>query len=699
MNMIRSVLFLVLLCSVSVSQAQWVQTSGPSGGAITSVAVLGGDVFAGTAQGVFRSTDGGVSWNNVTASSGNPSIQALAVLDTDVFAATTTGVLRSTNKGVTWAAADRGFSGYPLVLSAQGSSFFLTTEYNSVFRSSNLGTTWTSVTTLNDSAVTCFTSIGGMLFAGTELGEVLASTDNGVTWSATAGVGLPGTYFSYLYSLVAMGADLFAATDSGIFISKDSGAIWSDLGANFAGLSGASILAVDSSELLAGTYQGGLYFSYDTGNTWTTASSGVTSLTVTAIAPFGTTILAGTQSSGVFISMDGGANWNADDSGIVISNVISLAALGPYVFANCFQPYGSSSGSLFLTGDAGQDWTDITSNLNSFGSITAIAAYDGQVFAATDNSAVDVSPDSGVTWSSGSTLGYFEIDGLFPTSNGLFAATSNGMFQSPDEGSTWLSASSGIAAGDLGLLSFAAGTSAYYCGSTTGAVYVSTDSGEIWNNITPPSSFDSVNAIAVTNTGAIISGSASGVFVSADQGATWSDPLLSSYEITSLLSVGSNVFAGTTGGIFVSTDGGRTWNNEDQGLTILSVTALVMNGVDLYAGTTGGGVWRRPLSEMIKFSSVRSNDVTASIEQSYPNPFTQQTTIPFSLTQTEHVSVTIFNMLGQEITTLADQDFGAGPHEVVWNAGRMPSGSYVCRIATSEGVQTQSLVLETSGLR
>ncbi len=63
------------------------------------------------------------------------------------------------------------------------------------------------------------------------------------------------------------------------------------------------------------------------------------------------------------------------------------------------------------------------------------------------------------------------------------------------------------------------------------------------------------------------------------------------------------------------------------------------------------------------------------------------------------MTVNIFNMLGEQIAALADQEYDAGEHGVVWNAGTAPSGTYVCRIATSEGVQNETLVLEASGLR
>lgn len=693
MNMKRFVIFLTLTFSVSIGHAQWVQTGGPSGGTITAIAVLGSDVFAGTSSGVFRSTDGGASWNGATTGAQNASIVSLAVVDTDIFAATTTEILRSTNKGVTWAEADLGFAGYFSSLSALGSELFLVSDYDTVYRSSDLGATWNSIPTLTDSGVTSFVAMDAMFFAGTGVNGVLFSTDNGLTWSEAAGAGLPELYYSDIISLAAIGTNLFAATDTAIFLSADSGATWNALNTSFQGFEeGANLLTTIDSELFAGTEFGGLYFSTNAGKSWGQASSVISNLSVLAIAAFGTAIFAGTQSTGMFISSDGGSNWSADDSGIVISDINSFAVLGSDIFTNCFQEYYGNAGSLYSTNNNGNNWTDITSNLNSYSDITAIVASGGEVFAATDNDAVYVSADSGMTWNTSSNLGNLEITALFATPNNLFAATNSGMFQSPDGGTTWLSASSGIAAADITVLSFAQGPSALYCGSIDGAVYTSTDGGEIWNNVSPSGSFDSIEAITTVGRN-VIAGGPEGLFLSSDNGMDWNDAFIQNFGITSLLTVGSNVFAGTTGGIFVSTNGGSTWNDQSQGLTTLSVNALAVQGSNLYAGTAAAGVWIRPLVQMINFNAVQASVTPSNFEQSYPNPFSHQTTIPFSLTQSEHVTITIFNAFGEQVAALADQDYGAGVHDVVWNAGSAPSGTYVCRITTAEGVQTESLVL------
>jgi N-acetylneuraminic acid mutarotase len=66
--------------------------------------------------------------------------------------------------------------------------------------------------------------------------------------------------------------------------------------------------------------------------------------------------------------------------------------------------------------------------------------------------------------------------------------------------------------------------------------------------------------------------------------------------------------------------------------------------------------------------------------QNYPNPFNPTTTIQYSLSAAANVTLRIYNLLGQEVVTLADGEYGAGTFRVVWdgrNAAGTPVGSGV----------------------
>ncbi len=82
-----------------------------------------------------------------------------------------------------------------------------------------------------------------------------------------------------------------------------------------------------------------------------------------------------------------------------------------------------------------------------------------------------------------------------------------------------------------------------------------------------------------------------------------------------------------------------------------------------------------------------------SLSQNYPNPFNASTAIKFDLPQNEHVTIDIFNVLGQKIQTLADDDFGAGSHSVIWNAENSASGVYFYRLTMGDKVVSRRMTL------
>ncbi|HEX2982954.1 MAG TPA: choice-of-anchor J domain-containing protein [Ignavibacteriales bacterium] len=87
--------------------------------------------------------------------------------------------------------------------------------------------------------------------------------------------------------------------------------------------------------------------------------------------------------------------------------------------------------------------------------------------------------------------------------------------------------------------------------------------------------------------------------------------------------------------------------------------------------------------------------VLYSLSQNYPNPFNPSTTIKYSIAEAGKVELKIYNMLGQEITTLVNEMKNAGQHEVKFNAAgiNLSSGVYIYRIKSGSFVQTKKLML------
>ncbi len=82
----------------------------------------------------------------------------------------------------------------------------------------------------------------------------------------------------------------------------------------------------------------------------------------------------------------------------------------------------------------------------------------------------------------------------------------------------------------------------------------------------------------------------------------------------------------------------------------------------------------------------------------HPNPFNPMTTINYSVARTQHVNLSVFNVMGQRIKTLVNETVSAGSYPVQWNgtdsSGRgVSSGTYFVRMSSEEGIYTNKLML------
>lgn len=81
------------------------------------------------------------------------------------------------------------------------------------------------------------------------------------------------------------------------------------------------------------------------------------------------------------------------------------------------------------------------------------------------------------------------------------------------------------------------------------------------------------------------------------------------------------------------------------------------------------------------------------LEQNYPNPFNPVTTIRFTLHVSRSVSLKVYDILGNEITTLVHSSIASGVHTVQFHAGTLSSGVYMYRLETGGQVLTKRMVL------
>ena len=81
------------------------------------------------------------------------------------------------------------------------------------------------------------------------------------------------------------------------------------------------------------------------------------------------------------------------------------------------------------------------------------------------------------------------------------------------------------------------------------------------------------------------------------------------------------------------------------------------------------------------------------LSQNYPNPFNPTTIINYQLRITNHVELSIYNILGEKVVTLISEKQNGGHHQVEWNATGLASGIYYYMIRTGEFQDVKKMVL------
>ncbi|MFH1891048.1 MAG: cohesin domain-containing protein [Candidatus Zixiibacteriota bacterium] len=136
---------------------------------------------------------------------------------------------------------------------------------------------------------------------------------------------------------------------------------------------------------------------------------------------------------------------------------------------------------------------------------------------------------------------------------------------------------------------------------------------------------------------------------------------------------------------------------------LVTVPVYSLNGADIKddAVTIEGSVLSDPSAQEIPVSRKTGQlPQTFSLEQNYPNPFNPETHISFSIDgqQAQSVRLDVYNILGQKVTTLLDDNLAPGSYQVTWDGTsssgeKQASGVYFYNIVVGEGRETKKMVL------
>lgn len=98
-----------------------------------------------------------------------------------------------------------------------------------------------------------------------------------------------------------------------------------------------------------------------------------------------------------------------------------------------------------------------------------------------------------------------------------------------------------------------------------------------------------------------------------------------------------------------------------------------------------------PPSEQI--TNVEQLPTDFALHQNYPNPFNPTTTIKYELPKESFVTLKVYNLLGQEVATLVNENLKAGRYEVSFNGSKLSNGVYFYRLQAGEFCSTKKLFL------
>jgi len=640
--------------SVSFAQEAAWKSGGPYGGSDLwnlSISKTNPDViYAGTPAGIYKTFNGGATWNNVWP---KPLIKVVQVdpKNSDiVYAGRYDGLWRSMDGGSTW--QHKGLLGVEVIGIDPNNSnnIYVGADFPSeisIFKSMDWGGTWETliswdtnpdtpswdrqIRNLNDLVVdpnnSSYIYVGVKANGG--FGSFYKSADGGKTWTSKKLHSYTG---DDIFSL-AMGSDgiIFAVNTTDIlrpalFKSDDKGETWSQTA-----LPASGRLAVNPND--ADVLYMGSYKSIDAGDTWSLKTSGLpenpSPWRRIVIDPLNDNrIYASLLGCGIYKSTDGAESWRFSSEGINLTYISDLA-VDPNISDKAYAVVRGDGTSLARTINGGESWEYLDSSPGNLGAVaidpqfpSIIWAGDG--FGLRGRFYVYKSSDGGQAWTGinfltiggSSNSGVSEILIKPGDSNSIlvgvdFKVSSSGeilgegcLARTTDGGATWE---------DLDIPSITAlavdpdDPDVVYVGRRrAGEIHRYSNVWGNWSrsNISPTGGIGDVRDIEID--------SASRVYAAASDGLWRRDGLdwtrlsgLPTDDITSLAihkdAAPGIIYLGTQlKGVFTSEDEGNSWEPLNEGLGNLSINKLSISSAKprvLYAGTAFGGVWRISLEK------------------------------------------------------------------------------------------------------
>lgn len=264
----KKIILVCILFTVTCpfANSQWQQTFGIPTAPIYCIASSGSNMYAGITfaneNGVYFSTNSGLNWTGIGLI--HRTVNSIAIINGNVFAGTDTGVYLTTNNGINWTYVNYGLA-FRNVKAITSLGTDLYAGSNGIWKSTNNGTLWFQTPLINHSMST-FLVAGNTIFAGTSLDGVYISANNGLTWN------FMNLNNRLIYSIALLGTNVFVGTEIyGIYRTTNYGVSWEQMNNGLTVLNSYS-LAVSGQNIFSG--YDGVYLSTNNGLNWVPKNDG-----------------------------------------------------------------------------------------------------------------------------------------------------------------------------------------------------------------------------------------------------------------------------------------------------------------------------------------------------------------------------------------------------------------------------------------
>ena len=601
-----------LLCATSVAVAgvnQW-SALGPVGGQVNKIAFSATPktVFLIAQGGFFRSQDGGVTWQLVSANFFNaPSGMALDPSDSSriyVVAPNWPSVYVSSDGGATLAAAPNIPTSLTqaeqVVVSQDGMTLYVSSGA-AIFSSTNRGQTWQQRTAIGADPLARVVRLiidptdSKTLYASaitSATGEaILASHDGAMTWQVSTSGSASQNFALDLSINPANPQQIWAARLDGLWVSNDRAASWQV--SNATPVSAVVVDPQTPANVYAGTAYGHLLTTTNSGSSWSDVTGNLGSGEVYAVAvnpTQDTQILVG-GIAGLAASSTSGTHWSMQQTGLISTSITGLSADSTtdriYIDVGVSGVYYEASGSGITVPVNNAALTSLE-QATTVDNITAILADSGRLFASLTTGLAS-SSDGGNTWAltqvvpsgpQSASQQIFDLASPVGQPQSLLAASMSALYGSTNGGTLWTQVGAGLPANSsvtrlLVAPSDATVTYAYInpvptfpASSTPVGIYRSADGGNTWSSVSSDPTIEPSALLAVDPTAAnsLYGSSASALLKSDDGGATWNQMTwnyAAAEGVPNSLAVDpvhpQILYAASVASIMRSVDGGTSW--------------------------------------------------------------------------------------------------------------------------------------------